>query len=206
MFNEVEAVKAYLGGKKIPIRALDDCIFQIAKFFKEQGATRIETKTIIKEWLKTYDLYFVDINNNIDNAYITKSKLIGDFKVYINQADIDAINFAADFKVSKKIALFLLVYAKLHADYDGNFKIRIATMAEWVGVKRENIYARHIAPLVEYGFMEVADHSDYKRYLNQKRDEKRMSMRICHPLVNEGQFVIENNEDFERLFQQIFVG
>ena len=99
MFNEVEAVKAYLGGKKIPTRALDDCIFQIAKFFKEQGATRIETKTIIKEWLKTYDLYFVDINNNIDNAYITKSKLIGDFKVYINQADIDAINFAADFKV-----------------------------------------------------------------------------------------------------------
>ena len=79
-------------------------------------------------------------------------------------------------------------------------------MAEWVGVKRENIYARHIAPLVEYGFMEVADHSDYKRYLNQKRDEKRMSMRICHPLVNEGQFVIENNEDFERLFHQIFVG
>ena len=151
-------------------------------------------------------MYFVDINNNIDNAYITKSKLIGDFKVYINQADIDAINFAADFKVSKKIALFLLIYAKLHADYDGNFKIRIATMAEWVGVKRENIYARHIAPLVEYGFMEVADHSDYKRYLNQKRDEKRMSMRICHPLVNEGQFVIENNEDFERLFQQIFVG
>lgn len=206
MFNEIEAVKDYLGGKKIPVRALDDCVFQIAKFMKEEGATRIDTKVVVKEWLTRCGLYFVDINNNIDNAFITKSKLIGDFKVYINQADIDAINFAADFKVSKKIALFLLIYAKLHADHDGNFKIRIATMAEWVGVKRENIYARHIAPLVEYGFIEIPDHNTYSKYLNKKRDEKRMSMRICHPLVNDGEYFIENNEDFESLFNRIFVG
>lgn len=206
MFNEVEAVKTYLDGRNIPIRALDDCVFQIAKFFKETGATRIDTKRIILEWLDRNNLYFVDINNNIDNAYITKSKLIGDFKVYINQKDIDAINFAADFKVSKKIALFLLIYAKLHADPDGNFKIRIATMAEWVGVKRENIYARHISPLAEYGFLEVPDHGSYKKYLNHKRDEKRMSMRICHKLVNDGEYFIENNEDFESLFERIFVG
>lgn len=206
MFNEVEAVKSYLDGKRIPVRALDDCVFQISKVCKDKGMSKIETKKFILEWLDRNGLKFVDINNNIDNAYITKSRLSADFKVYINQQDIDAINFAADFSVSKKVALFLLIYAKIYADRDGKFKIRVATMAEWCGVKRENIYSRHIKPLREYGFLEILDDWSYVKYINAKRDDKRMLMRISHKLVNDGKYFIENNEDFESIFLKIFVG
>lgn len=197
-------VEEYLSGNKIPVRALDDCVFQIAKYCKNKGMDRIQTKKFVLKWLNDNNLIFVDVNNNIDNAFVTKSKLREDFSIRINKKDIDAINFSADFKVSKKIALFLIVYAKINADNCGNFKIRIATMAEWVGVKRENIYSRHISPLCEYGFMEVLDHGSYRKYLNQKRDEKRMSMKINHKLENNGDYIIERNEDFEKLFKEIF--
>lgn len=205
LFNEVEMVEEYLNGNKIPIRALDDCVFQIAKYYKEKGYNKIETKKLILDWLEKYGLYFLDINNNIDNAFLTKSKLIGDFNVRINQQDIDAINFAADFNVSKRVALFLLVYSKLHADDSGKFKIRIATMAEWVGIKRENIYARHLSPLVEYGFMEINSNNTYKKYLSRKNDEKRMEIKICHNLVNNGDYLINTNGGFDKLFCDIFI-
>lgn len=203
MFNEISMVETYLRGEKIPKRALDDCIFQLSKYYKEKNFSKIETKVKIIEWLKDNGLYFVDINNNIDNAYGTKSKLIGNFSVRINQEDIDAINFAADFPTAKKVALFLLIYAKIHSDKEGNFKIRIATMAEWIGIRRENLYSRYISQLSEYGFINI-DNSSYKKYLNKSREEKRMSMKINHDIKNEGEFIIEKNEDFLKVFKEIF--
>lgn len=204
MFDEVKMVESYLNGEHIPNRALDDCVFQIAKYTKEKGLNEIETKKIVLQWLKDNDLYFVDINNNIDNAFKTKSKLVDGFHVEINQEDIDRINFSADFPTSKKVALFLLIYAKVHSNSDGEFRIRIATMAKWIGIDRTNLYKRYINPLITYGFMEQVEQKEYSKYLTQKRDEKRCIFKMPYKLVNEGKFIIEHNEDFENLFNQIF--
>lgn len=197
-------VESYLDGEHIPERALDDCVFQIAKYTKDKGLNEIETKKIILQWLKDNDLYFVDINNNIDNAFKTKTKLIGDFHVEINEEDVDRINFSADFPTSKKVALFLLIYAKIHANENGEFKIRISTMAKWIGIDRANLYKRYINPLITYGFIELVEQKNYSKYLTQKREEKRGSFRIPYRLENKGEYVIESNEDFETLFHQIF--
>lgn len=205
MFNEIEMVESYLNGENIPVRALDDCIFQISKYYKEKGINKIDAKKNILKWLEENNLYFIDINNNIDNAYNTKSKLIGKFKVFINKDDINAINFAADFPTSKKIALFLTIYAKLHADESGTFKIRIATFSQWIGVRRENLYSRYLSQLAEYGFIEIVDNNTYSKYLNKKHEEKRMSIKINHKLVNNGDFFIENNKDFIDVFNRIFM-
>lgn len=197
-------VKTYLSGDKIPVRALDDCVYQIAKYTKDSGMNEIETKKLILEWIKKNNLYFNDINNNIDNAFKTKSKLKSNFKVFINREDIDKINFAADFKTGKKVALFLLIYAKIHANQNGEFKIRISTMSEWIGIAKSNLYNRYISSLIRYGFISQVEQKSYSKYLNQKRDEKRSYFKINHPLKNEGEFFIEKNEDFEKLFNEIF--
>ena len=197
-------VKTYLSGDKIPVRALDDCVYQIAKYTKDSGMNEIETKKLILEWMKKNNLYFNDINNNIDNAFKTKSKLKSNFKIFINSEDIDKINFAADFKTGKKVALFLLIYAKIHANQNGEFKIRISTMSEWIGIAKSNLYNRYISSLMRYGFISQVEQKSYSKYLNQKRDEKRSYFKINHPLKNEGEFFIEKNEDFERLFNEIF--
>lgn len=197
-------VKTYLSGDKIPVRALDDCVYQIAKYTKDSGMNEIETKKLILEWIKKNNLYFNDINNNIDNAFKTKSKLKSNFKVFINSEDIDKINFAADFKTGKKVALFLLIYAKIHANQNGEFKIRISTMSEWIGIAKSNLYNRYISSLIRYGFISQVEQKSYSKYLNQKRDEKRSYFKINHPLKNEGEFFIEKNEDFEKLFNEIF--
>lgn len=204
IFNEVDMVKTYLSGDKIPVRALDDCVYQIAKYTKDSGMNEIETKKLILEWIKKNNLYFNDINNNIDNAFKTKSKLKSNFKVFINSEDIDKINFAADFKTGKKVALFLLIYAKIHANQNGEFKIRISTMSEWIGIAKSNLYNRYISSLIRYGFISQVEQKSYSKYLNQKRDEKRSYFKINHPLKNEGEFFIEKNEDFEKLFNEIF--
>lgn len=197
-------VKTYLSGDKIPVRALDDCVYQIAKYTKDSGMNEIETKKLILEWMKKNNLYFNDINNNIDNAFKTKSKLKSNFKIFINSEDIDKINFAADFKTGKKVALFLLIYAKIHANQNGEFKIRISTMSEWIGIAKSNLYNRYISSLMRYGFISQVEQKSYSKYLNQKRDEKRSYFKINHPLKNEGEFFIEKNEDFEKLFNEIF--
>lgn len=204
MFNEIEAVQSYLRGERIPLGAIDDCVFQIAKFCKDRDMGKIETKSLIIDWMKRNGINFTDLNNNIDNAYMTKSKLSGQFRVGINEEDINRINFAADFAITKKIALFLLVYAKIYADSDRKFNIRIATMAEWVGVAKTNIYNRHIKPLVEYGFMDNLKDWSYVKYLKNKREDKRMELKINHKLINDGDYFIERNEDFDELFHQIF--
>ena len=197
-------VKTYLSGDKISVRALDDCIYQIAKYTKHSGMNEIETKKLILEWMEKNNLYFNDINNNIDNAFKTKSKLKSNFKIFINSEDIDKINFAADFKTGKKVALFLLIYAKIHANQNGEFKIRIPTMSEWIGIAKSNLYNRYISSLIRYGFISQVEQKSYSKYLNQKRDEKRSYFKINHPLKNEGEFFIEKNEDFEKLFNEIF--
>lgn len=197
-------VETYLSGDKIPVRALDDCIYQIAKYTKDSGMNEIETKKLILEWMEKNNLYFNDINNNIDNAFKTKSKLKSNFKIFINSEDIDKINFAADFKTGKKVALFLLIYAKIHANQNGEFKIRISTMSEWIGIAKSNLYNRYISSLIRYGFISQVEQKSYSKYLNQKRDEKRSYFKINHPLKNEGEFFIEKNEDFEKLFNEIF--
>lgn len=197
-------VKTYLSGDKIPVRALDDCVYQIAKYTKDSGMNEIETKKLILEWMKKNNLYFNDINNNIDNAFKTKSKLKSNFKIFINSEDIERINFAADFKTGKKVALFLLIYAKIHANQNGEFKIRISTMSEWIGIAKSNLYNRYISSLMRYGFISQVEQKSYSKYLNQKRDEKRSYFKINHPLKNEGEFFIEKNEDFEKLFNEIF--
>lgn len=197
-------VKTYLSGDKIPVRALDDCVYQIAKYTKDSGMNEIETKKLILEWMEKNNLYFNDINNNIDNAFKTKSKLKSNFKIFINSEDIDKINFAADFKTGKKVALFLLIYAKIHANQNGEFKIRISTMSEWIGIAKSNLYNRYISSLIRYGFISQVEQKSYSKYLNQKRDEKRSYFKINHHLKNEGEFFIEKNEDFEKLFNEIF--
>lgn len=197
-------VETYLSGNKIPVRALDDCIYQIAKYTKDSGMNEIDTKKLILDWMSRNNLYFNDINNNIDNAFKTKSKLKSDFKIFINEDDIERINFAADFKTGKKVALFLLIYAKIHANQNGEFKIRVSTMSEWIGIAKSNLYNRYISSLIRYGFISQVEQKSYSKYLNQKRDEKRSYFKINHILKNEGKFFIEKNEDFEKLFEEIF--
>lgn len=205
LFNEVAMVESYFAGVNIPKRALDDCVFQIAKYCKDLGKNEIETKSIILDWLKRNNLYFTDINNNIDNAFKTKTHLIGDFCIYVNEEDIKRINFAADFKQSKKVALFMLIYAKLHADSSGEFRIRISTMAEWIGIDRSNLYRRHISQLITYGFIEQVEHKGYMKYLGQKREEKRSRFKMTYNIENIGEYCITKNEEFQDLFNRIFV-
>ena len=204
MFNEEEMVRSYLSGKKIPKTALDDCVFFISKYYKQQGLNQIDVKKNILYWLKENNLYFKDINNNIDNAFLTKTKLVDNFDVKINQDDINRINFVADFENSKKVALFLLIYAKIHSKDNGVFKIRVATMAEWININKTNLYRRYFKPLITYGFIEGFEQKSYNKFLIQKREEKRMPFKMLHHITNNGEYSICRNEDFEELFKEIF--
>lgn len=203
MLNEIEAVKSYLNGKYISPRAIDDYIYQISKYYKEQGKEKYEVRIIILNWLKENNLHFRDINNNIDNAYETKTKLKGDFKIYINKNDIECINNSADFNTVKKIALFLTIYSKINSDQDGWFKIRVSMLSEWAHSPFGKLNQR-INQLCDYKFVEVPDHGGYEKYLRSKNGDKRMKMKICHEVINDGTYCIENNEDFENLFNRIF--
>lgn len=202
MFNEFEEVQEYIAGKKVTRYCLDEYIFKIARYMKEEGKPAQYTKDFVAKWLDGLGYWFANYNLTIMNAYAKRGKMKRDFCVHINNEDIEKIKYAADYGRSRRLALFLLIYAKIHADHDGNFKIRLPMVSEWVGIDRSHLYARHLKELVCFGFVEKTD-SD-KDYAKNTADGRFAHLRITYELSNTGDYVIERNEDFDKFYHEIF--
>lgn len=202
LFNEFEEVREYLDGKKVTKYCLDEYVFKIARYLKEEGYTERNAKDFVSEWLNRFGYHFSNCNLTIMNAYAKRGKMKRDFCVRINDEDIEKIKYAADYKRSRKLALFLLIYAKIHADHDGNFRIRLPMVGEWLGIDRSHLYTRHLKELISFGFVEKTDAD--KDYAKNSTDGRFAHLRITYELSNTGEYVIEHNEDFDKLYNEIF--
>ena len=202
MFNEFDEVQEYLAGRKVTKYCLDEYIFKIARYLKEEGKSAHYAKDFVANWLNKFGYKFANYNLTIMNAYDKRGKMKRNFCVRINNEDIKRIKYAADYTRSRRLALFLLVYAKIHADHDGNFRIRLPMVAEWLGIDRSHLYSRHLKELLSFGFIEKTDKD--KDYAKNTADGRFAHLRITYELSNTGDYVIERNEDFDKLYREIF--
>ena len=75
-------------------------------------------------------------------------------------------------------------------------------VAEWLGIDRSHLYSRHLKELLSFGFIEKTDKD--KDYAKNTADGRFAHLRITYELSNTGDYVIERNEDFDKLYREIF--
>lgn len=189
MFNDRLMIEKYLDNKYVNPKALGDIIHLLCKhYIHEQGMDCIQAKQQILQWLETNDLYFNgDINKAVIEAGKDKKPLKEKEPIWINSEDIRIIKETVYTKNSRKVALFLLCYAKMYADRDRIFSIRISTMAKWIGIDKSNLYGRYIKELIDFGYIKPLEEKQARilKYFG-KQQERDYQLQFMHPLINCG--------------------
>lgn len=189
MFNDRLMVETYLNNKKINPKALGDIIHLLSKYYiKEEKMDCIQAKAKVLEWLDNNDLYFNgDLNKAVIDAGKDKKPLTEKMPIWISSEDIKIIKNTVYTKNGRKVALFLLCYAKMYADNDRIFSIRISTMAKWIGIDKSNLYGRYLKELIDFGYVKPVEEKDSRilKYF-QTQKERDYQLQFLHPLINCG--------------------
>ena len=75
MFNEFDEVQEYLAGRKVTKYCLDEYIFKIARYLKEEGKSAHYAKDFVANWLNEFGYKFANYNLTIMNAYDKRGKM-----------------------------------------------------------------------------------------------------------------------------------
>ena len=199
MFNFIEEAETYLNGNNVDIYAMDYIIYVLSKYYKYKDYDMHQCRIKIKNWMNRYNYYLNGdyMNDIIVDTYSSKIQLPESI-VSINESDIEAINNCVDKKQSKRVALWLVVYGKFQNL--NSYDIRIRQMAKWVRIDKSHLYCRQLKELADFDFIKI-NNFGYQKYL---KNEKLFLISIQHNLINEGQYKIEHNNEFDGLFHQIF--
>lgn len=217
MVNELIEVQEILDGKHIDRDYLFRPCFMLAKWYKQQGLSYLETRIKIFEWGKKYNIY-IDcyLAHIIDKATKDKRPLRGeDTVVYINDDDIAEIERRFDKRCGndRKTALALLCYAKASADKDGVIYLPQTALAQWLDIPRPNLNSRHLKNLVDLEYIKRLDDKTTGRYARSAwskvtKDENRIyqkstEFQMLVPLENNGDYKLEDN-NIQKLYEEVF--
>lgn len=204
MINEQYEVSQYLAGNNINKKCLHRICFLLAKYYSEQGLNHLEIRNEIFAWGREYNTYFpFSVNSVIYQALEDKHKLRGKTDVYINDEDIHQILSRFDSKNCKLLALAILCYAKVAANSDGEVAISTVAFSSWLKMQQSHISGRYIPELIDFDFMEkLGDEETYFMW-DKKTLSKNRRYKLKVPLVNEGTYVLVDNDIFQ-LAREVF--
>lgn len=197
MINEQYEVAQYLEGKNVNKKCLHRICFLLAKYYKEKGMNHLEIRSEIFGWGRQYNIYFpFSVNSVIYQALEDKHPLRGETQVYISDSDVAQILARFDSKNCKILALAILCYAKVAANSDGEVAISTVAFANWLKMQQSHISGRYIPELIDFDFMEkLGDEETYFMW-DKKTLSKNRRYKLKVPLVNEGTYVLSDNDIF----------
>lgn len=205
LVNEVYEVKEYLSGKPVSKRGMCRAVYQVARWYIQEGVSFLDVRNHIFDWLiRTGQPYDGDVNALISKAMEEKTPL-RDVPVYVNDTDIRRIWDLTDSKPLRKLALALLCYRKVYAR-KGVFFISLSALSDWCGLPRPHISHTYLPALIELGYVSrLSGHDGESWHRKKKQGATRMAqvqLRINVPVHNTGTYQLEKN-DFQALYQAI---
>ena len=208
MVNEKYEVQQYLNGENISKENLYRSCYLIAKWFNEQGLTRLEIRNKLFQWGKENNIYIkYNINNDIiDKLFNYNSHKLKSVEVKINKQDVENINKRFDHGKTKLVALAMLCYAKAHASQTGEFIVSSVNMGCWLNINRKSLRQKHIKELIDYEYLiEVSRpaNKDFKTW-TKAYEEQSIKYKLNVPIDNYGEYELERN-DVRKLYADIFV-
>lgn len=207
MIDEVLEVKKYLAGeppreKKRLYRAC----YMIAKYLKEDGKSPVDTVSFIHDWAKGETWTTVNLLQCVNAAYMNDTKLRRGRRVFVSDADVQAIMEHAPTDTDRKVALAMLCNAKAFANKKGVFQASTEAIGSWIGLSGANIRNRNIKRLCEWRYIEKVDTDRGKgsgRFTKYNREQS--CFRMLVPFSgNDGEELVDN--DIGALYTKLFAG
>ena len=203
MINEVLEAKTYLEGKQIVQGNLYRICFILAKWFGEQGLSRLSIREEIFDWGRRYGVYIkYNVNDIIEKALRDRRRLRGDTPLRIGGTDVREITRRFDSRKTKLVALAVLCYAKAFADRDREFALSSVALGAWVGIHSSQLRRKYIGELIDFGYLSVVLPQKAYSWAGDKSFHGNR-YRIEVPIENEGEFLLQNNE-IEKLYREAF--
>lgn len=202
MINEVLEVQDYLNGNNIDKKCLYRICFLLAKWYKEQGLSKLEIRQKIFNWGKQYNIYInQNVNSIINQALNDKQRLRDNIVIKINTKDIDEIKARFDTKNTRLTALALLCYFKAYGDRDKEISISLSNLANWIKLSNTNVSGIYLKELVDFEYIEKSNTDVFK--WNNKICNKQLHLKLCVSFNNTGDYILEGN-DIIGLYSKIF--
>lgn len=204
LLNEKNEILAILDGKRIDKRYTYRSCYLLAKYYKSLGYDFYQTRKEIFYWANKYGIFITDdLNSIINRAYKDKSELIDDTSISISKGDIFEIVDRFDKYNTRLVAFAILCFAKVNANYNGEFQLSLIGLSNWVGINRGNIAGRILKELINFGFIKKIEKGKFT-HIRQKNHpiNTPITFKLLIPLDNSEDYVFYD-EDIRDEFQKI---
>lgn len=203
LINETLLVQDYLEGKGINKSIIYRICFLLTKWYKEHGcSSKLEIRSKIFEWANFYGVFIpINLNDCISKALENPRRLTSDNPIRVNDEDVLEITKRFDRQNVRLVALALLCYAKQFANQDNEFKLPITAFGDWIGIAYNNVAARYMPEIIDFGFVSKGE-SQTRSWRGSAKSES-PTFRMCFPIENSGRHILQGN-DVRKLYQEIF--
>lgn len=205
MINEKREVEMYLNGEGVNKNILYRICYLLAKHYKEEGMSRLDTRTALFDWANAHQIYVqYDLNSIINFVYDVDKRTLSDTEyVLFSSEDVAEINKRFDEHNVKLVAFALLAYAKRFANAKNEIVMGYHELANWVGIGESVVRKRIIKQLIDYEMVAIvkADKSLFKKH--DKLLSSRTRFKILIPVKDEGETKVGNDirGGFAKLFR-----
>ena len=112
-----------------------------------------------------------------------------------------------DGKVTKRVALAVLCYAKVAANANGEFQISSNALSNWVGVASANLRGRHLKELCDFEYLtNVTKEHEAKRWRHSEKTFNPSNwyrINVSYENEDTGDWRLEK-DDINGLFKSIY--
>lgn len=205
MINELMDVKKYLNGEDLNHDIEYRICLLLSKWFYQNGATTCEDiREQLKKWAKQYEFFFTVSMNSIAERVISENmNFLGNCSVYVNKDDINIIIKKFDTYEERIVALAVLCYAKIYKDSNGDFKLSISSLANWLGMERKTV-SKYIRKLCDFDFIKLKDLGQVNSWYKKVVVNGCNTYQLCFETVNSGNYSMRDN-NIEKLYDSILV-
>lgn len=162
MFNEkFEALRLLNNGIKKG-ESLNRAVIILTKYYKQEGKNKMEIRSKIIEWLKTYNLSIDFIlNNKIDYVFENGGQFIDNISIPITLVDMRMIHEKFFNKTVRLVAFAILCNSKMNRDNNGMFKCNLKSISLWSGISRRHVM-NIMKEIEDCGFLTVIERDKTK--------------------------------------------
>ena len=205
MINEMVDVQKYLAGEGLNRDIEYRICLLLAKWFYQNGATtREEIRERLKDWAKENDFFITVAMNPLSDRVLREDmKLLGQDPVYVNENDVNIIVDKFDTYEERITALAVLCYAKVYRDDAGEFKLSVATLADWLDMERKTV-TKYLKTLVDLNFIKLLDVGETNSWYHKFVITGCNTYKLCFETSNTGTCSMQDN-DLDKLYDSLLV-
>lgn len=212
MINEIQRAEELLNGVPFKKEYFFTAYCILVKYYISMDFKPYDVKLKILEWEEKFNhkRYF-ELDEVIEKYYKDKVKLKGSFEVNISEKDILEIKKRFDNKNKRKVAFAMLCYAKINADKKGCFYMSFPELSQWIGITRENIHNRYLIYLINFEYIEKVKNNKSTFIWDKEKNKNfykttRFKINVNFNNNIDGKWILKDNNDFLKLFDEIFIG